>query len=156
MVLPAGNIYIYAGSMTGLENAQTTTTNKTFYSHTNVFCHRKCDLPECKKCSALWTVFRGCGHSFHVECLLPDLSTCTICQATLLSKIEVLGKTANDAVLTNVDFHSTEDDDDETSEDDDSESDDETETEYCDNEPQDIHILLRRISLWQRAQVPQQ
>ena len=111
-------------------------------------------LPECKKCSALWTVFRGYGHSFHVKCLLPDLSSCKICQATLLTKIEVFGETANDAVLTSADFHSTDDDDDETSKDDDSESDDET--EYCDDEPQDIHILLRKISLWQRAQVPQQ
>ena len=68
------------------------------------------------KSSLLWTVFRGCGHSFHVESLLPYPSICKICQATLLSKIEVLGKTTNDAVL-NIGFHSSDDGDEDTSDD---------------------------------------
>ena len=62
-------------------------------------------------------MFRGCGHSFHVECLLPDVSICKICQTTLLSKIEVLGKTANDAVL-NGGSQTNEDVDEDTSDDD--------------------------------------
>ena len=101
-------------------------------------------------------MFRGCGHSFHVECLLPDVSICKICQTTLLSKIEVLGKTANDAVL-NGGSQTNEDVDEDTS-DDDSGSDDETEC-YENEQPQQLQsvdILLRRISLWQRPEVPQQ
>ena len=103
-------------------------------------------------------MFRGCGHSFHIECLLPDLSVCKICQATLLSKVEVLGKTANNAVFNNCDSHFNEDSDDETS-DDDSESDEEAEC-YENEEPQQPRLsvpsLLQRINLWQRPQVPQE
>jgi hypothetical protein len=91
-----------------------------------------------------------------VECLLPDVSICKICEATLLSKIEDLGKTANDAVL-NSGSHSSEDGDENTSDED--ESDDETECIY-ENEQlqqlQSVDTLLRRISLWQRPEVPQQ
>ena len=102
-------------------------------------------------------MFRGCAHSFHVECLLPDLSVCKICQATLLSKIEILGKTANDAVF-NINPDSTDDGDEDTSDDDDSGSDDETECHENEQpeQPESVHILLRRISLWQRPEVPQQ
>ena len=84
-----------------------------------------------------------------------DLSICKICQTTLLSKIEVLGKTANDAVL-NTSSHLSEDGDDNTSDedtsDDDSASDEETEC-YENEQPeqqQSVHVLLQRISLWQR------
>ena len=76
--------------------------------------------------SVLWKLFRGCGHSFHVACLLPDISICKICQAQLLEQIKTLGKTANKAVFSSVDDQSTdeeiadtEDDDDDTDDDDD-------------------------------------
>ena len=64
-----------------------------------VLFHRKCDLLECNKESPLWKVFRGCGHSFHIECVLPDISVCKICESTLKEKIDSLGKVANDAVF---------------------------------------------------------
>jgi hypothetical protein len=37
----------------------------------------------------------GCGHSFHIECILPNISDCSVCQATTLADVEALGKTAN-------------------------------------------------------------
>ena len=123
------------------------------------FCDRKCDLLDCKKSSPLWTVFRGCGHSYHLECLLPDLSVCKICEATLLSKVETLGKTANDAVLKNDTVNYQSDEDDDTSDDESCESNDEVESLYENEQPQqpqDVHILLQRIQLWQRPRIPQQ
>ena len=78
---------------------------------------------------------------------------------TLLSKVETLGKTANDAVLKNdtVNYQSNEDDD--TSDDESCESNDEVESLYENEQPQqaqDVHILLQRIQLWQRPRIPQQ
>ena len=64
-----------------------------------VLVHRKCDLLECNKESPLWKVFRGCGHSFHIECVLPDISVCKICESTLKEKIDSPGKVANDTVF---------------------------------------------------------
>ena len=62
--------------------------------------------------------FRGCGHSFHLECNLPDISVCPLCKDLIKSKIESLGKTANEAVM-NLNQKSAQappnDDDDETS-----------------------------------------
>ena len=47
----------------------------------------------------MWRLFRGCGHSFHIECLLPDISVCKICKEDLAAKIEKLSKSCNDAVF---------------------------------------------------------
>ena len=44
------------------------------------------------------TIFNGCGYSFHVQCTLPEISTCPLCQSTLLAKIEALGRAANNAL----------------------------------------------------------
>ncbi|CAB3984002.1 Hypothetical predicted protein [Paramuricea clavata] len=46
----------------------------------------------------LWRVFQGCGHSFHIQCTLPDISVCQICKNLLTTKVSSLGKTANEAV----------------------------------------------------------
>lgn len=116
--------------------------------------HRKCDLLDCQKNSPLWRVFLGCGHSFHVECTLPDISVCRICQSTLLTAVETLGQTANDAVLRDTDYTNTGEDDDEDT----STIDEENETSDCDEfykdqpdeqeESTTIDALLQRISLW--------
>ena len=104
------------------------------------FCDRKCDLLDCKKRSPLWTML-------------------TICEATLLSKVETLGKTANDAVLKidTVNHDSNEDDD--TSDDESCGSNDEVEC-LCENEqphePEDAHILFQRIQLWQKPWISRQ
>ena len=47
----------------------------------------------------MWRLFRGCGHSFHVDCLLPDISVCKICKMNLAAKIDKLSKSCNDAVF---------------------------------------------------------
>ena len=62
------------------------------------FFNRVCDSTECTRQSTFWRVFRGCGHSFHIECNLPDLSLCQICKGLLSSKVGSLGRTANEAV----------------------------------------------------------
>ena len=41
----------------------------------------------------------GCGHSFHTECLIPDISSCSLCKQTIATFIEELSGRANDAVF---------------------------------------------------------
>ena len=90
--------------------------------------------------SRVWS-FLSCGMS--------DLNICKICQATLLSKIEVLGKTANVAVL-NIGSYSGNDGDEDTS-DDEIGSDNKTECLYKKEQLQEsetsVHNLLQRILL---------
>ena len=95
-----------------------------------VLFHRKCDLLKCNKESPLWKVFRGCSHSFHIECVLPDISVCKICESTLKKKIESLGKVANDAVFHH-NLRETVDDEGQES-DEESETDDGTEDDDAD------------------------
>ena len=125
--------------------------------------HRKCDLLECNKESSLWKVFRGCGHYFHIECVVPDISVCRICESTLKAKIENLGKVANDAVF-HRDLSKTVDDEEQES-DEESETDDGTEDddadelevqsgEEVDELEQDMNNLLQRIRMWQRPDIP--
>ena len=108
---------------------------------------RKCDLVECNSTSPLWRIFRGCGHSVHIECNLPNISVCVICQSTIKSKIQTLSKTANDAV-TNLakedDAKEESDDDRENSDDDDDLNSDE------DNSIEETSIddLISRIGSW--------
>ena len=59
---------------------------------------RKCDLLNCNKQSSMWTVFHGCGHSFHIACILPNIGDCPICKTALLSKVKELHQTANKSV----------------------------------------------------------
>ena len=42
-------------------------------------------------------VFRGCGRSFHIICILPDISDCPICRIALLAKVKDLGQTGNNS-----------------------------------------------------------
>ena len=50
------------------------------------------DLPACNKVNPFWNVFHGCGRSFHIECVLPNIRDCPICKDTLLSHVEHLRK----------------------------------------------------------------
>ena len=128
-----------------------------------VLFHRKCDLLECNKESPLWKVFHGCGHSFHIECVLPDISVCKICESTLKEKIDSLGKVANDAVFHH-NLRETVDDEgqesDEESETDDGTEDDDADElevqsgEEVDELEQTINNLLQRIRMWQRPDIP--
>ena len=125
--------------------------------------HRKCDLIECNKESSQWKVFRGCGHSFHIECVLPDTSVCKICESTLKDKLNDLGKVANDAVF-NHDLRETVNDNEQESDeesntdtdDGDDDSVDEFEVQPGAEEVDEkaINNLLRRIRMWQRADIP--
>jgi hypothetical protein len=76
----------------------------------NFHWHSKCDKIECTDLKisdrmhwsknqwsnavviVLCRIFRGCGHSFHLECNLPDISACPICKYPLKSKAESLGQ----------------------------------------------------------------
>ena len=110
-------------------------------------------VPECEKESPLWKVFRGCGHSFHIECVLLDISVCQICQSALLTKLEVLGKVANEAVF-NHDLRATLQENEDEAED--TQSDHESETDDDDDkheiQPEDgklnIDTLLQQIRHW--------
>ena len=106
-------------------------------------------------------VFRGCGHSFHIECTLPDLSVCRICESTLHTKLETLGHTTNEAVSSNTDStprdHDQDDQDEDTSDDDQSDDDDMCEDQSENNDANDrITTLLERISLWKMPDAPHQ
>ena len=57
-----------------------------------------CDLPKCQKSNPLRKVFHACGHSFHIQCLLHNISNCPHCHSLLMAKVEVLGKAVNDSV----------------------------------------------------------
>ena len=46
----------------------------------------------------MWTVFRGCRQSFHIVCILPDISDCPICRIALLAKVNDLRQTAHNSV----------------------------------------------------------
>ena len=59
---------------------------------------RMCDLLECQKSNPLRKVFHGCRHSFHIQCLLPNISDCAHCHSLLMAQVEVLGKAVNDSV----------------------------------------------------------
>ena len=41
----------------------------------------------------------GCGHSFHTECLIPEISSCPLCKQTIATFIEELSGKANDVVF---------------------------------------------------------
>ena len=41
----------------------------------------------------------GCGHSFHTECLIPEIRSCPLCKQTIANFIEELSGKANDAVF---------------------------------------------------------
>ena len=100
-------------------------------------------MPDCDKKSPLWKVFRDCGHSFYIECTLPDLS--------------VFGHTANEAVSSNTDSTPRDHDQDEDTSDDDQSDDD----DMCEDQPENdandrITTLLERISLWKMPDAPHQ
>ena len=108
---------------------------------------RKCGLLDCNKQSSMWMVFRGCGHSFHIACILPNIRDCPICKTALLSKVKELGQTANNSV-SNVSVPSAaeeSDEDKESSDDDDNEYD-----QLGDDQSEKINIdtLLQRIRHW--------
>ena len=106
---------------------------------------------ECNSANSLWRIFRGCGHSVHVESNLPNISVCSICQSTIKSKVETVGKTANDAVKN----FAKEDDE---SDDDGESSDDDGELHYVNSDEEDsiedIAIDISRFGSWTQVLPP--
>ena len=103
----------------------------------------------------MWRIFRGCGHSFHIECNLPDISICSVCEATIQSKVNTLGKTANEAVTKFVNGHDdgeTSDDNDEAYEDDDENDDDLADEEV--SEEMAVGNLILKIGSWHHVEPP--
>ncbi len=102
--------------------------------------NRKCDLPDCHKEKFLWNVFLGCGHSFHIECALPEINVCPICRSSLFQKAADLSQTANNFVFVPQIVDETDDQSDH--------DDDEDELRDCEqNEAVKIDNLLEKISL---------
>ncbi len=44
-------------------------------------------------------MFLGCGHSYHVVCIIPNISSCQLCEKSLHQSIEQLAAKANQAVF---------------------------------------------------------
>ena len=85
---------------------------------------------------------------------LPKIRECPICKAALLSHVEALGKTANEAVFSPATCADEHDSDDETEtepeadeEDDDDNDEGQTETEIHENF---VNSLINKTSLWRR------
>jgi hypothetical protein len=108
----------------------------------------------------LWRIFRGCGHSFHLECNLPDISVCSVCKSLLELKIASLSKTANNAVKKFSPEASGKDDsdDNEDSSDDDDDASDEEIDAHDIEQPNigesTIGALVSKISSWTHVQPP--
>ena len=125
--------------------------------------HRKCDLLECNKESLWWKVFRGCGHSFHIECVLPDISVCKICESTLKEKNRQPwqgGKRRCVPSQSKGNCGRRGEESDEESETDDGTKDDDADElevqsgEEVDELEQTINKLLQSIRMWQRPDIP--
>ena len=125
---------------------------------------RKCDKVDCRLDSLdspIWRVFTGCGHSFHVQCNLPNISTCPICLSYLNARIVTLSSTATDAIKNpsadreNDDSEDAEsDDDDEESDEDEDETDDSDDADDGGSSSSRVDKLIHAISSWQRAAIP--
>ena len=111
-----------------------------------------CDLPDCEKSSPMRKVFHGCAHSFHIQCLLPNISDCPHCHSLLMAQVEVLGKAVNDSVSVEelTENMSGEDSDQEDDDFDEEIQDDDTNEPNCPSQI-DIHNLLEKISQWRRS-----
>ena len=115
---------------------------------------------DCQRESTLWRIFRGCGHSFHLECNLPEVSVCHLCKSLLQSEVMTLGKTANEAVTKFIKetVEEASDVDEETSDDENEASDDEDNEALADQSSGDEHSkianLISMITSWTNVQPP--
>ena len=105
-------------------------------------------MPDCTSNSPIWKVLQGCGHSFHVLCILPEIGTCPLCHATILEKIESLGQTANNAVSSSINVGKSADESDNQSDQEDEESDDDVPIEEEDQNGAAVSDLLEFINQW--------
>ena len=114
--------------------------------------YSKYDQINCSHDSQLWRIFRGCGHSFHIKCNLPDISACSICKDLLKSKAESLGKTTNEAVKNFKNKHT----EGSTNSDEETSDDEEIYNKLLEstNKEHPVENLLTRIASWKHVQAP--
>ena len=106
---------------------------------------------ECEnKESPMWRVFRGCGHSYHTVCLIPDISSCPKCNHVLSIEMTALATKATEAVF-QVDQRHEFDDEDANLEEKDIIEDDHNVIKV---ESGRIETLTQQIWSWQRPNVP--
>ena len=100
----------------------------------------------------------GCGHSFHTEFLIPEISSCPLCKQTIATFIEESSGKANDAVFNLDDAEETEaadgqqddgDHDIETPNDEDSDYDDDMDA----TDDSRFSTIVNSIWSWQRPAV---
>ena len=130
-----------------------------------MFFIRKCDKIGCRSSSPIWRVNLGCGHSFHIECILPTVSVCPICLDSINNKVASLGKAAKQAT-----FQTNESSGDEIEVADDEESvDKDSEHGMCDNDsvttsghdnqefaPNIVSNIINEIAMWNQARALRQ
>ena len=122
-----------------------------------------CSSIHCSRQSILWRVFQGCGHSFHIECNLPNISVCKVCKELLTTKACSLGTTANSAVHNfgpTLDVQDTDCDEDESSDED--EDRDDSDSEFSPDGEHDemkntraVLDLITEVNAWRRLEGPQ-
>ena len=106
---------------------------------------------ECKsKESPMWRVFRGCGHSYHTVCLIPDISSCPKCVHVVSIEMATLATKATEAVFQADQSHDFDDDGAEVQEEDFTEE----EQNIIGAESGRVESLIQQIWSWQRPTVP--
>ena len=124
------------------------------YLHLFNILFRKCDLKKCISESGIWKSFVGCGHLYHLQCIVPNISVCKICQDELISAMDLLAKKANKAVHENAAVVYDEDDDidKQTSDDGDYFDDNVVSEDYVNEES--VNALNATICQWKLAAAP--
>ena len=133
--------------------------NKKFFT-INSLKNRACDSIQSSRQSMLWRVFEGCGHLFHIECNLPDISVCNICKELLTTKASSLGKTVNsESIIFDplLDVQQSDDNEDELSD-----KDEDCDSDECDHEQHDetkneqaVLDLITQVNALHRFEGPQ-
>ena len=65
----------------------------------HLFQNRRYDLHGCAVDSPIWKVFRGYGHSYHTQCLVPKISSGPLCLTVVARSMQTLAEKANHAVF---------------------------------------------------------
>ena len=130
-------------------------------------CHfRECDKDGCNRRTGVFEIFLGRGHSYHPECLAPDLEldVCPICSATILTNLSTLAAEANNGVFKNGADGNQDDGNDPEDNGDDMDDDDDDDgipqAAGIHNEMTDVDIdnfimrLVNDINSWRRAVPP--
>ena len=94
----------------------------------------------------------GFGHSFHTECLIPEISSCPLSKQTIATFIEELSGKANDAVF-NLDEATTDEEQDGRDEEIEANGEDSDEDEVEATDDFRFSAIVNSIWSWQRPVV---